>query len=167
LDTLKEIADALANNTNIGTIVLNNEANIATLQDRNIFAGNGLVGGGNLSADVTVNVVGGTGITVNPDNVSVKMSDFSTTDLAEGTNLYYTDARVESYISGGDGVDFASGNISVDNTVVRTSGDQSISGNISFTGQLVMPENAGVPTNNGSIYHNNIDVFCYSKWNLC
>jgi hypothetical protein len=47
----------------------------------------------------------------------------------------------------------------VDSTVVRTTGDQSISGNISFVGELIMPQNGGVPTNNGSIYHNNIDVF--------
>ena len=29
----------------------------------------------------------------------------STTDLSEGTNLYYTDARVASYLAAGEGID--------------------------------------------------------------
>jgi hypothetical protein len=36
----------------------------------------------------------------------------TTSDLPEGSNLYYTDARVESYITAGEGIDFASGVIS-------------------------------------------------------
>ncbi len=39
----------------------------------------------------------------------------STSDLPEGTNLYYTDARVQAYISAGDGIDInGSGQISAD-----------------------------------------------------
>jgi hypothetical protein len=48
-----------------------------------------------------------------------KSSDFdsnfsgkSTTDLSEGTNLYYTDARVDAHLSGGSGIDFSAGAIS-------------------------------------------------------
>ena len=39
-----------------------------------MIAGNGLTGGGDLTADRTLNVVGGTGITVNADNVAVNTS---------------------------------------------------------------------------------------------
>jgi len=49
------------------------------------------------------------------------ISNHSTSDLSEGTNLYYTDARVESYLSGGTGIDFSSGAISIDSTVVTES----------------------------------------------
>ena len=38
-----------------------------------MIAGNGLTGGGDLTADRTLNVVGGTGITVNADNVAVNI----------------------------------------------------------------------------------------------
>lgn len=56
---------------------------------------------------VTLDIGAGTGITVAPDEIIVDMTEFSTTDLAEGTNLYFTDARARSAISvtddGGDG----------------------------------------------------------------
>jgi hypothetical protein len=52
-----------------------------------------------------------------------KSSDFdsnfsgkSTTDLSEGTNLYYTDARVDAHLSGGSGIDFSTGTISHSDT---------------------------------------------------
>jgi len=52
-----------------------------------------------------------------------KSSDFdsnfsgkSTTDLSEGTNLYYTDARVDAHLSGGSGIDFSAGTISHSDT---------------------------------------------------
>jgi len=51
-------------------------------------------------------------------------SDFSgktTSDLTEGSNLYYTDAKVESYLSGGVGVDYSSGVISIGQDVSTTS----------------------------------------------
>jgi len=62
-----------------------------------VTAGNGLTGGG-ASGSVTLNVVGGTGISVAADSVSVDMSAFDTGDLAEGSNLYYTVARANSAI---------------------------------------------------------------------
>ena len=61
-----------------------------------ITGGNGLTGGGDITASRTLNVGAGTGITVNADNVAVDMSAFTTTDLAEGNNLYYTPARADS-----------------------------------------------------------------------
>lgn len=60
-----------------------------------IVAGAGLTGGGNVSTTtVTLNVVGGTGIKVNADNVEVDFANISTTSLTEGTNLYFSNARV-------------------------------------------------------------------------
>ena len=64
----------------------------------NVSAGNGLTGGG-ASGSVTLNVAGGTGIDVAADSISVDMGDFDTGDLAEGTNLYYTNARADARIS--------------------------------------------------------------------
>ena len=37
-----------------------------------------------------------------------------TSDLSEGTNLYYTDARVSAYHTGGTGITYSSGAISID-----------------------------------------------------
>ncbi len=60
-----------------------------------VTAGSGLTGGGT-TGTVTLNVGEGTGILANPDNVSVDMSAFTTEDLAEGTNLYFTNARANA-----------------------------------------------------------------------
>ena len=62
-----------------------------------VIAGDGLTGGGS-SGNVTLNVGAGTGITVNADNIAVNMSAFTTTDLVEGANLYYTTTRANTAI---------------------------------------------------------------------
>ena len=63
-----------------------------------ITAGSGLTGGGDLTATRTLNVGAGTGLNVAADSISVDMGDFSTGDLTEHTNLYYTTARANSAI---------------------------------------------------------------------
>jgi hypothetical protein len=94
----------------------------------------------------------------------------STTDLNEGNNLYFTTGRVntaiDAYIIGGNGLTYSSGtitvgagdgitvnadNVAVDSSVVRTTGDQSIAGIKSFTGELVVPL-ANSATSNNAIY---------------
>jgi hypothetical protein len=65
-----------------------------------VVAGSGLTGGGTIASSRTLNVGAGTGITVNADDIEVDMSAFSTTNLSEGSNLYYTSARVDSDIDG-------------------------------------------------------------------
>jgi hypothetical protein len=81
-----------------------------------VTAGDGLTGGG-VSGNVTLNIGAGLGITVNADNIAVNMNAFSTTDLAEGANLYYTSARANSamnaYLVGGAGLTYSSGTFAV------------------------------------------------------
>ena len=65
---------------------------------------------------------------------TLRINAATTDNISEGTgNLYYTDARVESYLTGGDGISYASGTIDVDSTVLRTTGAQSIAGVKTFT----------------------------------
>ena len=59
-----------------------------------VTAGSGLTGGGT-TGDVTLDVIGGTGITANANDVAIDFNEFDTDNITEGsTNLYYTDARV-------------------------------------------------------------------------
>ena len=60
-----------------------------------VVAGSGLTGGG-LLGTVTLDIGAGPGITVNADDIEVDMTAFDTTNLAEGTNLYYTTTRANS-----------------------------------------------------------------------
>lgn len=63
-----------------------------------ITAGAGLTGGGDITQSRTLAVGAGTGIIVNANDIEVDLGDFNTGDLAEGTNLYYTDARARASI---------------------------------------------------------------------
>ena len=86
-----------------------------------VTAGAGLTGGGT-SGDATVNVGAGTGITVNANNVAVNMGDFNTGNLSEGSNLYYTDARVATVLSGAisTGAITSSGNMLVTGSITAS-----------------------------------------------
>ena len=64
----------------------------------------------------------------------------STDDLTEGTNLYYTDARVESYLSGGTGVDFSSGVISIGQPVGTGDSVTFVDAEFTGTGAVELPE---------------------------
>ena len=95
----------------------------------------------------------------------------STTDnLTEGsTNKYYTDERVDDRVNNliiaGDGIsdayDDAAGTltIDVDASVVRTTGNQSIAGDKSFTGKLIVPTTATTTAN--AIYSDGNEAYIY------
>jgi hypothetical protein len=73
------------------------------------------------------------------NDTSVSLAANDTDDLSEGsTNLYYTDARVDAHLSGGTGVTFSNGNISigqaVDTTDNVTFNDLVVSGDLTVSG---------------------------------
>jgi hypothetical protein len=94
-----------------------------------ITAGNGLTGGGTIASTRTINIGAGNGITVNADDIEVDMTVFDTGDLSEGSNLYYTDARVktklnaETVISGSSQL-----TTEFDTRYLNTDGDSVVSG---------------------------------------
>jgi hypothetical protein len=49
---------------------------------------------------------------------TITLAPFTTTDLTEGTNLYYTDVRAQAAITGGVGITNTSGTLDLDNTAV-------------------------------------------------
>ena len=112
-----------------------------------ITAGDGLTGGGNITQSRTLTVGEGTGITVNANNVAVDMSAFTTTDLAEGDNLYFTAARARGNISvldaGGDG------------ELTYDSG----TGVITYTGPSASEVRAHISGNDGVNYTQNLGQF--------
>jgi hypothetical protein len=55
-----------------------------------------------------------------------------------GPNQSDANTRIDARLSGGDGVDYASGVIAVDSTVVRTTSNQSIAGVKTFTGDILL-----------------------------
>ena len=60
-------------------------------------------------------------------------------------------SEVRAHITGGDGIDFASGVVDVDSTVVRTSGTQSIAGAKTFSTSVVVPA-LTMPSSSGGNY---------------
>lgn len=72
-------------------------------------------------------------------SATVELGPFTTDDLSEGsTNLYYTDARVDSHLFGGTGVSYSSGTISIGQSVGTTDNvtfnDVTVSGDLTVSG---------------------------------
>ena len=68
---------------------------------------------------------------------------------------------MDAYLTGGTGIDITSGTVAIDSTVIQTTGTQTISGDKTFSGKLIIPTSAA--TSNGSIYYDNANskVFAY------
>lgn len=137
----------------------------------NVVAGDGLYGGGDLSTNVTLNISGGYGITVETDNISVTASDvrnlfsaagdisynsttgeFSFTDgittivAGDGLTGGGTSTSVTIDVGAGSGIAVDAGTVAVDSTVIRTTGGQTISGTLTATGNITAPYFVGVAT---------------------
>ena len=103
---------------------------------------------GNLTGDVTGDLTGNVTGTVS------SIANHSTSDLAEGSNLYWTPARgnsaMDAYLTGGTGLTYSSGTIDLDDTAV-TAGDYGSATQIpTFTvdaqGRITAASNVSVST---------------------
>ena len=76
-------------------------------------------------ATSTSDVAEGTNLYYTDGRFDTRLATKSTSDLTEGSNLYYTDARVDAHLSGGTGITYTAGSIVLDDTAVtpKTYGD--------------------------------------------
>ena len=85
-------------------------------------------------------------ITINSSDFSDNFNNKTTTDLSEGTNLYFTNARIDNHLSGGTGVTYSSGEISIGQAVATNSNvqfnDLVITGNLTVQGTETVLETA-------------------------
>ena len=123
----------------------------------NCIYGTGAVCVSNLYGTLTGNVTG---------NVTGTVSDISnhdTDDLAEGASkLYYTDARVDSHLSGGTGVTYTSGTIAIGQAVGTSDnvcfGSVCVTGNPTQACQLATKEYVDTIAAAGIHYHTPVRV---------
>jgi hypothetical protein len=114
---------------------------------------------GDLSYDSAAGVFS---VTVPPgydsSDFDTDFSGKSTSDLSEGTNLYYTDARVDSHLSGGTGVSYSSGTISIGQSVGTT--DNVTFNNVNVSGTLSSDDisAATVTASNDLVVQGNLTV---------
>jgi hypothetical protein len=100
----------------------------------------------NFQSGITVDsgqTVTGTGGLTMASNINLNSNQLNNlpapTQAADATNKSYVDGT--SYITGGDGIDNNSSTIDVDNTVVRTTGTQTVGGNKTFSNDIVIDGN--------------------------
>ena len=89
-------------------------------------------------------------------DVTIAIPHSQITDFDAASN-----AAMNAYLEGGNGIAYGSGTIDVDGTVVRTTvTPQTIAGDKTFTGKLIIPTTAA--TSNGSIYYDNANTKVYA-----
>jgi len=72
-------------------------------------------GGDNTLTNIANESLVNSSVTINGTQVDLGDSiTLDTDDISEGSNLYYTDTRVDDHLSGGDGISYSSGTISAD-----------------------------------------------------
>lgn len=87
-----------------------------------------------VSGDLSYDPV--TGV-ISYDDSAMSIAQFDTDDLAEGTNnLYFTTARVDGHLSGGTGVSYSNGEISIGQDVGTTANVTFNSVNADLTGDV-------------------------------
>lgn len=76
----------------------------------------------NFGSNLDVTDDGDNKVTIDvPDDLTV-MSNYDTDDLSEGSdNLYFTTSRVDDHLSGGTGIEYSSGEISIGSSVLQNS----------------------------------------------
>ena len=122
----------------------------------NCIYGTGSVCVSSLYGTLTGNVTGDVTGTVS------SLSNHDTDDLAEGSNQYYTTARVDSHLAGGTGVTYSSGNISIGQSVGTSDnvcfGSVCVSANPTAACQLATKEYVDTIAAAGIHYHTPVRV---------
>jgi hypothetical protein len=95
---------------------------------------------------------------------STQVSNFTTAvntaidaRIIGGNGLTYTSGNIN--VGQGDGITVGADTVAVDSTVVRTTGNQSLAGTKTFTGELIIPGTNS--TSNAAIYARGSQVFTY------
>ena len=121
-----------------------------------MIAGSGLTGGGTLASDRTFNIGAGTGITVNANDIQTNDSAIVHDNLSGFVANEHIDHSAVTLTAGdglsGGGDITTSRSFAVDSTVIRTTGDQSLGGIKTFTGDVVLPVKTSAGTEANSIF---------------
>jgi hypothetical protein len=111
---------------------------------------------GPVQADVLAHLSGGTGVSLSAGGeIALDFADagFKTTNVVEGTNLYYTDARAQGAFTASTGVGIASGAISIGQAVETTSDVtfNKVTTDLIEGGSVITIDPAGLGNNTGSV----------------